>query len=93
MQAIIDILQQIQAHTHADTDISETAYDDVTEIQEDIAAYIEMLADNTTSCLDELSIHFLPQSTFYALAEKNGYLPAYLAWQKTFETLKDTYTK
>lgn len=93
MQTIIEILEKIASKLDTNTDFSDTAYECLEEIQEDINIYIDLLKDGDYDCLDELSIHFLPHATFYALANLNGYLDEQLQWQETFEACKKSIIK
>ncbi len=93
MEQIIAVLKEIDALINDQTDISETAYDSATEIKEDLEIFIECLEDGMYECIDDLSIHFLPQSTFNALALQNGYLDKYQEWNSIFELNKKNILK
>ncbi len=84
---LIEIVKQIKDKFTDDSDMLWTSYDSAKEVRDELEGFIVQLADGNTSCLESLSFHFAPTSTFQEHSTQNNWANEYLDLAKRFDEI------
>lgn len=87
IEILIDILKQVKERFADSSDMLWTSYETAKEVRDELDVYIEQLTTGDNNCLDNLSIHFLPTSTFQEHSLQNGWSNEYMKLSEKFDSI------